>query len=99
MDAPQSVDAGRPFNVIVQVQDRFGNWPRGYAGTVRFGCSDPAAKVPADYVFERTEAHRTFTNDFTLPNAGRWTITVSDPAVKGLTASATVTVRPSRGGD
>jgi hypothetical protein len=98
IEAPQGVDAGKPFGVSVNVMDQFGQWRPGYAGTVRFRCTDAAAKLPADYTFSRLEGVHTFTSAFSLPTPGQWTITVTDTAVPGLTGSATVTARPASPG-
>jgi hypothetical protein len=97
LSGPDSVEAGRPFGVTVHVKDRLDQWTKGYGGTVRFRCTDARARLPADYTFDRVETTHAFTSALTLPNPGRWTLTVSDPAVKGLSASRTVTVTPRKG--
>jgi hypothetical protein len=97
VEVPKSLEAGKPFGVTVNIKDRFNGWTSGYAGTIRFQCTDPAAKLPANYTFNRVEQLHTFTSAVILPTPGEWTITAIDTAIPTLTASVTVTVRPAQG--
>lgn len=62
-----------------------------YSGTVHFASSDPAAVLPADYVFGPADAgfHHFVA---TLNTSGAQTITVTDTKLPGFTGSATLQV-------
>jgi hypothetical protein len=95
LEAPETVPAGRPFGVTVNIMDPAGRWQNGYRGKVHFTCTDPGALLPGDYGFSGSESLHTFTSSLTLKTAGKQTLTVTDTALPKLTASATVTVRPA----
>jgi serine/threonine protein kinase len=95
LETPATVEAGKPFDANVNILNRFNRWITGYGGTIRFHCTDPAAKLPADHTFDRTIVH-TFQNAFILPTPGKWKITVTDTAFPRLTESVSVTVRPTK---
>jgi hypothetical protein len=87
--------AGKPFSVTVNVMNPSRRWQVGYCGKIHFTCTDPGARLPDDFVFPGAESLHTFTNTFTLKTAGKQTVTVTDTALPGLTASVTVTVQPA----
>ncbi len=62
-----------------------------YRGTVHFTSSDPAAVLPADYTFDGTE-NGTRDFDVVLNTGGDQTVTATDTAAGGLTATATTSV-------
>ena len=45
---PNSIVAGYPITFTVTAEDLFNNTATGYAGTVRFQSSDPAAVIPGN---------------------------------------------------
>ena len=45
---PASATAGTPLSFTVTAEDQYGNTATGYAGTVGFASSDPAAVLPAN---------------------------------------------------
>jgi serine/threonine protein kinase len=94
---PPKVVAGKPFNVNVNVYDPTGIWTNGYRGTVHFACTDKAATLPGDYKFSGTEGVHTFTNQVTLRTPGEWSLTVTDTAFPGLTATVILTVQSPPG--
>jgi hypothetical protein len=99
LEAPESVPAGQPFGVTVNVMDASRRWQQGYCGRVRFACTDPAALLPDDYTFPGGEdSFHTFPSAVTLKTPGKWVLTVTDTALPRLTGSVTVTVRPVSGG-
>ena len=82
-----------PFSVAVTAFDIFGNTAVGYAGTVHFTSSDPAATLPADYTFTAADQGvHTFTNGVTLVTAGNQTITATDTVTSSITGKAAVSV-------
>jgi uncharacterized protein (DUF2141 family) len=101
LEAPQTVVAGKPFSVTVNVFHPTTKWwTRGYAGTLRFRCTAKGAVLPPDHTFDRASKVHTFSNAFTLPAPGKWVLTVTDTAQPRLTASARIVVEPAaRSGD
>jgi hypothetical protein len=95
VEAPTTVEAGKRFNVTVNILNQFHRWIDGYGGTVHFHCTDAAATLPADFTFDRAGVH-IFPSSFILRTPGQCTITVTDTALPRLTASITVTVRPMK---
>jgi hypothetical protein len=84
--APASAVDSVPLTITVAAFDAFANAATGYAGTVHFTSSDPAATLPADYHFTAGDAgSHTFTNGVTLKTTGTRTVTATD------TVTATVT--------
>ncbi len=66
--------------------DAFGNLVSGYAGTVHFSSTDPAAALPADYTFTAADTYG-HTFGATFKTAGLQTITATDTAAPGITGS------------
>ena len=90
LSAPPSTPAGSPFTVTVYAVDPYGNVDTNYGGTVHFTSSDPAAALPADYMFQPSDGGvAAFT--VTLFTAGDQSVTATD-TVSGIMGSATVTV-------
>jgi hypothetical protein len=85
--------AGTPFDVIVTVQDRFGNTVTGYAGTIHFSSADPyGASLPADYTFQPGDAGvAVFPAGAALYTAGTWDVTATDSS--GVAGMAFVQVQ------
>src|SRR5262249_42255900 len=48
VSAPASASSGAAFSVTVTAQDQYNNTATGYAGTVHFTSTDPAAVLPAN---------------------------------------------------
>jgi hypothetical protein len=85
-----SASAGVPFDLVVTVQDAYGNTVTGYAGTVTFATDDPDGAVPADYTFTADDAGtHTFTGGVTLFADGS-RVTARDTQVDSLTGSIVV---------
>jgi hypothetical protein len=74
---PEAVSVGQPFTMTVTALDKFGNQATGYAGTVHFTSTDPAAALPADYTFPAGSGG-TAVFQVTINTAGTQTITVTD---------------------
>jgi hypothetical protein len=100
LTAPDTVQAGAPFDVTVKAVDVFGQTALGYTGTVTFSTTDPDPGVvlPAAYPFTAADqGTHTFSRGFTLLTPGTWTLTATD-AAGGLSASVSVTVTSGGGG-
>jgi subtilisin family serine protease len=90
---PASDTAGTVEDVTITAYDEYGNVATGYAGTVSLTSSDPRAVLPTNYTFIAVDAgsHR-FAFAFDTP--GTQTITATDMATMGLTATESgITVR------
>ena len=85
-----------PFGVTVRAVDAYGNNAVGYSGAVTLTSTDPAATLPAPYVFSPTDVgQHTFTSAI-LRTAGNQVITASDS--NGLTVqSPPIVVSPYSG--
>jgi hypothetical protein len=97
--APDTVQAGVPFDVTVTAVDIFGQVAVGYGGTVTFTTTDPdpGGVLPADYTFTADDGGiHTFTDtglgETTLVTPSEQTLTASDTLDETLLGSATVTV-------
>src|SRR5262249_34831495 len=99
LSAPDTVQAGVPFDVTVTAVDPFAQVAVGYTGTVTFSSSDPDPGVVlhADYSFTLADGgSHTFTDtglgEITLVTPTDQTLTVTDTADSTLTGSTTITV-------
>jgi hypothetical protein len=103
ISAPSVLYAGVAGTVTVTVVDPFGNTAYGYAGTVHFTSSDPAATLPADYRFRAVFligtaytcgdcAVHTFTNELTLRTSGNQTLIVTDTVTSTFGGGTAVVV-------
>jgi hypothetical protein len=93
VQAPASATAGVAFGVTVTARDAYGNVAAGYAGTVHFSSSDPAAVLPADYTFgSGDQGAHTFTAGVTLKTGGTQTVTAADTGTSSITGSSSVAV-------
>jgi hypothetical protein len=79
--APATATAGVAFSITVTARDAFGNTATGYAGTVHFTGTDPAAVLPADSTL--TNGVGTF--NATLKTAGTQALTATDTIIPALT--------------
>jgi hypothetical protein len=102
LTAPDTVQAGVPFDVTVTAVDPFWQPAVGYTGTVTFSTTDqdPTVVLPADYTFTLNDGGmHTFTDtglgETTLRTAGDQMLTVTDSAEATITGSATITVAAS----
>jgi hypothetical protein len=85
-----SATAGTPFDLVVTVQDAYGNTVTDYAGTVTFRTDDPNGSVPADYTFTADDAGtHTFVGGVTLYADGS-RVTATDTQMDSLTGSIIV---------
>jgi hypothetical protein len=106
--APDTVQAGAPFDVTVTAVDPYGQVALGYTGTVTFSTSDPDPSVVLPAVYTSTaddQGTHTFSSAFVLLTPGPQTLTADDPD-GGFCAGAVVTVQGAgpaphrhRGGD
>ena len=80
-----------PQMVHLAVFNKNGTPATGYIGTVTFTSTDPVAYLPSQYTFAASDAGA---HDFpvTLNTAGMQTLTTTDTADAGLTASDSTTV-------
>jgi hypothetical protein len=89
LSAPSNATAGAAFNLTVTVDDAFNNTVTGYTGTVRFGSSDSAAVLPANYTFVAADVG-SHTFQVTLNSDGPQAVTATDTALSNLTATASI---------
>jgi hypothetical protein len=104
VSAPETVQSGVPFNVIVMAVDPYNQVAVGYAGTVTLGTSDadPGVVLPAEYAFTLDEGGvHAFTNtglgETTLVTPGDQMLTVMDTGYNTITGSALITVSAGPG--
>jgi hypothetical protein len=88
---PATVMASTPQTVNLAVANRDGSAATGYTGTVVFTSTDPGAVLPAQYTFTSGDAgvHSFMVS---LNTSGMQTLTATDSADSGLTASEDTTV-------
>lgn len=92
--SPSTTTAGTPLtNFTLTVLDANGHRVTGYAGTVHFSSSDPAAALPADYTFVLSD-DGTHSFPVALIRAGSQSVTVTDVNNAALHATAVFTVVP-----
>src|SRR5207237_4301180 len=93
---PSPTTAGVAHNFTVTAQDAFGNTaPTTYTGTVHFTSSDPAAVLPADYMFVIGD-NNVHTFSATLKTSGSRSITSTDTVTSTITGTHTaITVNPA----
>jgi hypothetical protein len=70
--------AGVPFGVTVRVVDQYGNNAADYAGTLTLTSSDPAATLPAPYLYGTKEVSQHTFAGTVLHTPGTQTITATD---------------------
>ena len=92
---PSLTTAGDSHTVTVTARDFFGNVVTGYAGTLHFSSSDPAAALPADYSFTSADAGTHSFDGVVLKTAGAHSFNVFDAAILTLGASRGVSVSPA----
>jgi hypothetical protein len=94
-DFPSTTTAGTGHTFMVTAYDPYGNVATGYTGTVHLTSSDAKDVPPANYTFTTADAGKhTFAT--TLKTAGTQSITATDTANAGLTATDSgITVRPA----
>ena len=97
-----SVTAGTAISFGLTAKDAFNNTDTTYAGTVRFTSTDPAATLPADYLFTASDGgSHIFTNSATFKTVGTQTLTATDTAnsvVTGQLPGIIVAAAPTTGG-
>ncbi len=78
--------AGVAHSVTVTAKDAYGNTAPGYRGTIHFSSSDPAATLPANYIFAAGDAgvHK-FSLGVTLKTAGTRSVTATDIVTVSIT--------------
>jgi hypothetical protein len=85
-----AVDAGTPLTYTVTALDYKGNIATAYTGPLHVTTTDGDATVPGDFSLSAGVA----TFQMTFKNAGLQSVTVTDPAISAISASAPgVTVR------
>jgi Ca2+-binding RTX toxin-like protein len=89
--------SGNSIGVTVTALDAFGNLTSDYQGTIHFSSSDPAAVLPDDYTFTPDWDGGVAFLDATLLTVGTQSITVTDSANPGITATQTIRVAPRAG--
>jgi len=89
---PTQITAGSPFTSKVTVSDAWGNAAKNYFGTVHFTSSDALACLPADYLFNGSDAGvHSFT--ITLDMSGSQTLSVVDAGNPLVTGRVSGTVK------
>ncbi len=83
---PTALPIGTLGSLSVTPTDTFGNLVSGYAGTVHFTSTDPAAALPADYTFTPADAYG-HTFDATFRTPGLQSITATDKTAPGISGS------------
>lgn len=94
--APQNIQSGVSFDIVVAAEDASNHVAAGYTGTVHFSLTtaDEGASLPADYTFT-TSDHGIHRFHLTLVATGAQTITASDTRTASITGSASITVNPA----
>src|SRR5271156_4066946 len=87
VSGPGSSGAGFAFTFTVTARDAENNVAKGYAGTLHFTSSDPAAVLPHD----STLMNGTGSFSATLTNSGFQTLTATDTVSASLMGSLSVT--------
>lgn len=91
--APSTVTAGLPFNLILTVEDAYGNVVNNYIGTVHFTSTDRTATLPANYTFTTADKGvHTFVG-LVMHKRGKQTITITESSNNLLTTSVTENVQ------
>lgn len=90
---PGFVTAGESLGGSLTVRDEFGNVATGFTGDVTFASSEPSDVLPQDVAFGVDEEGYVSFDGLGFTVAGERVITVT---VGGVSATATVTVRPDR---
>lgn len=83
---PATVTAGTTYAVTVSAHDAYGNVATGYAGTVSLNSGGPHSGLPSSYTFAASDKG-THTFSAALDTAGDQSITATDTAAPGLTAT------------
>ncbi|MBF5043879.1 hypothetical protein FGE12_15880 [Aggregicoccus sp. 17bor-14] len=84
--------AGDSVTVTLEARDAMGRVAPGYRGTVHFTTDDAQATLPADYTFTEADAGQ-HAFSLALRSAGTHSVTATDTASAGFSASAGTTVR------
>ena len=92
ISAPASVLSSVAFNLMITVQDAYGNVVTGYTGTIHFKSTDGRATLPADYTFTAADKGVHTFSGLILRRKGNQTITVTDTLNSTLFASVIVDV-------
>jgi hypothetical protein len=94
--APENVQSGQTFDVLVEAEDASNQRATGYTGTVHFtlGTADSGATLPVDYTFTARD-HGAHLFQVTLTATGSQTITATDTTTSSITGSAATTVNPA----
>ena len=87
-----SVLSSVAFNLMITVQDAYGNVVTGYTGTIHFTSWDGRASLPADYTFTAADKGVHTFSGLILRRKGNQTITVTDTLNSTLFASVIVDV-------
>jgi hypothetical protein len=88
---PAAVTSGSGFVTTITALDDFGNRATSYAGTIHFTSSDPAAVLPADFVFAPGDAGaHTFL--LTLHTPVFQTVSAADTTTSSISGTATTRV-------
>jgi hypothetical protein len=95
LNAPDTVQAGVPFDLTVTAVDPYGQVALGYIGTVTFSTTDPDPGVvlPTDYTFTSADQGSVrFSGGVTLITPGDQTLCVTDTADATIAGAALVFV-------
>src|SRR5262249_31624323 len=91
-EPPSSINAGSPFGLIVQVQDRLGNAASGGTVTVALGKNPGGATLGGTLTAPVLSGIVRF-SDLTLSQPGTgYTLTVTDGAITGALTTTPITV-------
>src|SRR5262249_50034465 len=92
LTGPDGAAAGVPFDLVVTIQDAYGNTVTGYTGTVTFWTDAPDGALPEEYTFTAEDAGaHTFSGGVTLYTDGS-RITVTDTKLDTLTGWIVITL-------
>src|SRR5262249_43981221 len=92
---PTSASAGTPFDLVIVIQDAYGNTVTDYSGTVSFWTTDPdpAVVLPAAYTFTADDqGTHALSGGLTLITPGDQTLTATDTDTDTLTGSLVITL-------
>ena len=87
--------AGTPDSFTVTAYDAYGNVATGYAGTVAITSSDPAATLPASFMYSSSSSDGTHVFSITFATAGTQSVTATDSADGFTVTQSGIAVAPA----
>ncbi len=89
---PSTVIAGSSLVLTLEAVDRYNNVTMGYTGTAHFTSTDPAAVLPADYMFKANDKGVHTFNGVVLKTVGNRSIAATDTSNSAISGKQETTV-------